>query len=72
MPRKTETYENMISKLEDIVDIMDSNELSLEDSMKRYEEGIKLCNKLYKVLKEAEGKIKILTEDGEKEFNIEG
>lgn len=71
MARKTESYESMIIKLEEIVGIMDSKELSLEDSMKRYEEGIKLCNKLYRTLSEAEGKIKILTEEGEKDFEIE-
>ncbi|MCH5138792.1 exodeoxyribonuclease VII small subunit [Clostridiaceae bacterium UIB06] len=71
MPRKSESYENMMEKLEEIVNIMDSRELSLEESMKKYEEGIKLCNKLYKTLNEAEGKIKLLTEDGEKDFEVE-
>lgn len=71
MPRKSESYENMMEKLEEIVNIMDSRELSLEESMKKYEEGIKLCNKLYKTLNEAEGKIKLLTEDGEKDFDVE-
>ena len=71
MPKKSESYESMMEKLEEIVNIMDSRELSLEESMKKYEEGIKLCNKLYKTLNEAEGKIKLLTEDGEKDFDIE-
>lgn len=68
MPRKNESYESMMEKLEDIVNIMDSTELTLEESLKKYEEGVKLCNKLYKVLDEAEGKIKLLTENGEKDF----
>ncbi len=59
MGRKKESFENMIEKLETIVDSMDNGEITLEDSMKSYEEGIKLCNKLYKVLKDTEGKIKI-------------
>jgi exodeoxyribonuclease VII, small subunit len=71
MPRKSESYESMMEKLEDIVSIMDNRELSLEESIKKYEEGIKLCNKLYKTLNEAEGKIKLLTDDGEKDFDIE-
>ncbi|RMC99717.1 exodeoxyribonuclease VII small subunit [Clostridium autoethanogenum] len=70
MPRKTESYENIMEKLESIVDSMDNGELSLQDSMKSYEEGVKLCNKLYKILNDAEGKIKILTEEGEEDFNI--
>ncbi|WML35305.1 exodeoxyribonuclease VII small subunit [Clostridium sp. OS1-26] len=71
MPRKSESYESMMEKLEDIVNIMDGKELSLEESLKKYEEGVKLCNKLYKVLNDAEGKIKLLTEDGEKDFEEE-
>lgn len=71
MARKNESYESMMERLEEIVNSMDSSELSLEESMKKYEEGIKLCNKLYKTLNEAEGKIKLLTDDGEKDFDIE-
>jgi exodeoxyribonuclease VII small subunit len=43
--------------------------MSLEDSMKKYEDGIKLCDKMYEILKETEGKINILTEQGEKDFD---
>lgn len=68
MPKKNENYESTMLRLEEIVQLMDSSELSLEESMKNYEEGIKLCNKLYKTLKEAEGKINVLTEVGVKEF----
>ncbi|APQ77752.1 exodeoxyribonuclease VII small subunit [Clostridium botulinum] len=68
MGRKKESFENMLEKLETIVDSMDNGEITLEDSMKSYEEGIKLCNKLYKVLKDAEGKIKILENNKEEDF----
>jgi exodeoxyribonuclease VII small subunit len=71
MPRKNESYESMAEKLEEIVRDMDIGNLSLEESMKKYEEGIKLTNKLYKTLNDAEGKIKLLTELGEKDFKIE-
>lgn len=70
MARKGESYEDMAKKLEEIVDLMDGSELSLEESMKNYEAGIKLCNKLYKVLNEAEGKIRLLAEEGEKDFPV--
>lgn len=71
MARKSESYESMMNKLEEIVSLMDDKELTLEESMKKYEEGIKLCNKLYAVLNDAEGKIKVLTSEGEKNFKIE-
>ncbi|AYD40590.1 exodeoxyribonuclease VII small subunit [Clostridium fermenticellae] len=68
MPRKNESYESMLNKLEVIVNEMDSEKLSLEESIKKYEDGIKLYQKLYKSLSDAEGKIKILTEKSEKDF----
>jgi exodeoxyribonuclease VII small subunit len=72
MVKKNESYEEMMAKLEEIVDHMENGELSLEQSMKNYEEGIKICNKLYKILNDAEGKIKILSEQGEVEFVQDG
>jgi len=69
MAKKNESYEEQLEKLEKIVDKMDNGELSLIDAMKDYEEGIKLCNKLYKTLNEAEGKIKIITENNEEDFD---
>lgn len=72
MVKKSENYEDMMTKLEQIVALMENGELSLEASMKNYEEGIKICNKLYKILNEAEGKIKVLSEQGERNFNQDG
>lgn len=68
MAKKKESYESMMERLEEIVDLMDRNEITLEETMASYEEGIKICNSLYKVLNDTEGKIKILTAEGEKEF----
>ena len=69
MAKKEETYESMMNKLEKIVQDMDSRELTLEETMKNYEEGIKISNKLYSILNVAEGKIKILKDGiGEEDF----
>ncbi|WMJ81863.1 exodeoxyribonuclease VII small subunit [Clostridium sp. MB40-C1] len=68
MPKKKESYETLIEKVESIIETMEKEEISLENSIKNYEEGINICNKLYKILNEAEGKIKIVTDQGEKEF----
>lgn len=68
MTKKSETYESMLKRLEEIVKASDDGELSLEESMKIYEEGVKLCNKLYKSLNEAESKIKVLVGGEEKDF----
>ena len=64
MVKKAETFEQMFERLEKISKDMEDNELSLDENMKNYEEGIKLCNKLYKILNEAEGKVKIISEKG--------
>lgn len=68
MAPKSESYENMIKKLEDIVSSMENKELTLQETMKSYEQGIKLCNKLYKYLNDAEGKVKILSNGQEEDF----
>lgn len=68
MAKKKESYEDLVVKLEEIIRQMEGDEISLENSMKNYAEGINLCNKIYKMLNEAEGKVKILTESGEKNF----
>lgn len=51
------TYENAVKRLEEIVLILEKNEVSLEESIKLFEEGTALsvyCNKL---LSEAKQKI---------------
>lgn len=68
MPKKNETYEEMFIKLEEIVQKMDDETMSLDESMKHYEKGINLTNKLYKILNEAEGKIKVIKNNEEKLF----
>lgn len=71
MGRKSENYEGLMTKLEEILSSMDNGEISLEDSMKKYEEGIKICNKLYKILNDSENKIKILMNEGEENFEYQ-
>lgn len=58
-------FEEALKKLEEIVSQMESGELSLENSLKKYEEGIKLSRFCSKKLKEAQKKIEILLRDSE-------
>ncbi len=53
-------FEKKISRLEEIVQRMEGGELALEDSLKLFEEGVKLSRECQKNLTEAESKIKIL------------
>ncbi|GEA31811.1 MULTISPECIES: exodeoxyribonuclease VII small subunit [Clostridium] len=66
---KKESYEEMLTKLQDILSNLETDDLNLEESMKSYEEGVKLVNKIYKVLDSYEAKISIIKDDKELEFS---
>ncbi len=54
-------FEKKLSRLEEIVQKMEKGELSLEDSLKLFEEGVGLSKACQLKLTEAENKVKILT-----------
>jgi exodeoxyribonuclease VII small subunit len=60
-------FEEALSKLEGIVEKLESGELSLEESLSAFEEGIRLSRLCSKQLDAAEKKIEILLkgEDGQ-------
>lgn len=68
MPRKKEiSFEDALSKLEDIVANMESNDCSLDELMKNYTEGIKLGNYCEKMLAAAEENMDlVLAKQGKK------
>lgn len=53
-------FEKSLKRLDEIVNITENETLSLEESMKLFEEGKKLIASLEKTLKEAEEKVKKL------------
>ena len=55
-------FEEGMERLEKIVAELESGELSLEDSIARYEEGMKLQRQLTDVLNQAEKRIERLVE----------
>lgn len=55
--KKTMTYEEAITRLNEIVKLLDNNDISLEESVKLFEEGTKLSDFCYKKLNSAEQKI---------------
>lgn len=61
-----ESFENNLEKLEKIISDLEKGDLSLDDSIKKFEEGINISNQCSKTLEEAEKKITILlNKDGE-------
>lgn len=53
-------FEKKLGRLEDIVEKMEMGELTLEDSLKLFEEGVKLSRECNVQLNEAEQKVKLL------------
>ena len=60
-----------LEKLENIVDKLESGELSLEDSIQSFEKGIELSRHCRKKLEKAEGRVKKLLEKSGEEFDLE-
>lgn len=54
------TFEENLSRLEQITDDIRRQDISLEDALANFEEGIKLAKTLEKEISKIEGKIQIL------------
>ncbi|MCL5985910.1 MAG: exodeoxyribonuclease VII small subunit [Actinobacteria bacterium] len=54
-------FEEALSRLETIVNDLEKGGLTLEDSLKKFEEGIKLSDYCVKKLEEVEKKIEVLS-----------
>lgn len=63
-------FEDAMVELEALVTKIEAGNLSLEDSLNEFEKGIKLSKICQKALTEAEQRVKILTDEGEQDFNI--
>ena len=64
---KQSNYESSLNKLELIVTKLEDENISLEDSVKSFEEGINLVKSCQEELKSAELKIQKLLDDGTSE-----
>jgi len=73
--KKTVNFEKALSELEKLVDEMEQGNLSLEDSLKRFEKGIALTSECQQALQNAELKVKELVENNgkmlEKDFEVD-
>jgi len=59
---KKSDFEAQIVELETLVDEMEHGDISLEESLKKFERGIELTRICQKALQEAEQKVKMLVE----------
>ena len=58
-------FENAIEQLEELVGALEEGDLSLEESLKAFENGIKLTRECQVALEKAEQRIQILTQENE-------
>ena len=63
MSKDETSFEVALKQLEEIVQKLEKGELALEESLKLYEEGIRLSRLCHAKLEEAEGKIEKLVKD---------
>ena len=73
--KKEESFESKMQELEKIVSELEKGDLSLEDSLNKFETGIKISKDCNKILEDAEKRITIILEnDGElkeEDFSVE-
>ena len=76
MEKKKEKFEDHLRQVEDAVKTLESGQLGLEDSLEKYESGMKALKQCYSILGQAEKKIQLLVKEkdgslSEKEFKPE-
>ena len=65
---KTPNFEEAMKELQVLVDSMENDALSLEESLKMFEKGVNLTRTCHQTLSKVEQDIKILTADDESDF----
>ncbi len=62
---KAMDFEQQLETLESLVESLESGDLSLEDSLKSFERGIKVARDCQQALKQAEQKVEVLMRQGD-------
>ncbi|NUM79252.1 exodeoxyribonuclease VII small subunit [bacterium] len=65
------TFETSLQKLESIVEALESGDVALDETLLKFEEGMKLVEFCHAKLDEAEKKLKILIKDKNGNLSIE-
>ena len=63
--KKAVDFEQQLASLEGLVESLESGELSLEESLKSFEQGIKVARDCQAALKSAEQKVELLMRQGD-------
>ena len=69
--KKKLDLEKAMGELEDVVEQLETGELTLDKSLKQFEKGVRLSRECQTALAEAEQKVQILIDSELKEFDSE-
>ena len=64
-PSQPVSFETQLQRLESIVTSMEQGELSLDEALKHFEEGVKLTQSCQQTLEQARQRVQILTKNNE-------
>ncbi len=67
---KADSFEHSLKKLEEIVQTLEGGEIPLDETLEKFEEGMKLVQFCHGKLNEAEKKLKILIKDKNGDFSL--
>jgi|SRR5579871_2080016 len=70
-PAKKADFEKSLGRLEEVVRKLESPQLSLDDAMKLFEEGVELSRECQNQLEEAEGRVEILLKKADGKLTAE-
>ena len=74
--KEEKNFEELLDKLEEITSKLEKEQLSLDDSVKLFEEGMKISKECNSKLEDAEKRITVLIEENndlkEEDFTTEG
>ena len=68
MPKSS--FESSLTELEKIVEQLESGDLSLEESLKLFENGVRLSRECRERLNDAERRIEVLMKDGDGKLTL--
>ncbi len=60
---KNETFEQLYKKLQAISELLKTDDISLDEAIKKYDEGNELIKRMQEILDEARAKIESASED---------
>jgi len=69
--KQGESFEKALEKLEAIVHQLDQGDLTLDESLKAFEEGVRLSRLCISMLDEAESRVEALLKDPKGQLNTE-